>query len=73
MCGRGECVVGGMHGRGGGMHCKGESMAEGCMVGGMHGEGGHAWWGNAWWGDDMVGGGCMAGETAMKRAVRILL
>ena len=43
-----------------------------CVAGG-----GHAWQGGAWWGGACVGeglhGGCMAGETATKRAVRILL
>ena len=60
MCGRGECVAGGVHGR---EHvCQG-----GCMVEGMHGRGacvveGHVWQG-AYMAEGMHGrGACMVGE-----------
>ena len=80
MCGggcawQGSCVVGGEHGRGGGMRDKEHAWMGACMAGGMHGRG-----------VCMVGGMCVRGacmahmptlqilrDTVNKWAVRILL
>ena len=51
----GDCVVEGVHGRGGGV---GAFMAEGtCVAGGMHGKG-CAWWGHACQRGMYGGGSC---------------
>ena len=57
MCGRGACMVGGVHGGKGSMHGGGTCVvAGGCMwwQGGMHGGRGGAWW----WGVCVEAGMC---------------